>query len=286
MPNHVGEVVESRSAEFVQLLTGIQSNLYSYICSLIVDTSGAFDVLQETNVVLWDKADEYDPGRPFRPWAYQIAYLQVLAYRKRCVRSRLVFDESLVSEMAEEFLLETRTMAVGWRPWPSAWTSCPNSEAGAARPPIPPWRVGRADRQRVRKAPNVVSASLYRVRKALLDVHRDQAGDRVSEQRDNAMIDPDDPIATLIDAVIDGRCDEKRLREFESLMRDPRIRSAYLDQMRMHALLQWRHGRTGTHADVSESRPAPPVRRMAGRDRHRGGVLVGVGVAVLSHRTA
>jgi hypothetical protein len=59
-----------------------------------------------------------------------------------------------------------------------------------------------------------------------------------------------DRIESLIDAVIDGRCDEAGLRRLAELVRDdPAARRAYLAQMRMHALLDWRHGRVGTAAD-------------------------------------
>jgi RNA polymerase sigma-70 factor (ECF subfamily) len=96
------DATRARAGDFVQSLTGVQSRLYAYICSLLGEAAGARDVLQETNLALWDKAQEYDPDRPFVPWAYKVAYLQVLAYRKRCSRSRLLFDEQLVSELAEQ----------------------------------------------------------------------------------------------------------------------------------------------------------------------------------------
>lgn len=64
-----------------------------------------------------------------------------------------------------------------------------------------------------------------------------------------------DGIEALIDAVIDGRCDEAGLRRLEELVRnDPRVREAYLDQMRVHALLEWRHGRVAPQVE----RAAPP----------------------------
>jgi hypothetical protein len=68
------------------------------------------------------------------------------------------------------------------------------------------------------------------------------------------MIDRDDQIESLLDAVIDGQCDEDQLRKFESLIHDPAIRTAYLKQMRMHALLQWRHGRLGPRPERNEPR--------------------------------
>jgi len=124
--------------------------------------------LQETNVVLWEKAHEYDPTRPFPPWAYQIAHLQVLAYRKRCVRSRLVFDEKLVRQMAEEVLLRDENH--GFRL--EALAHCMNKLPMRRRELLDRrYRLGESVDEiakRLRKAPNVVSASLYRLRKALL----------------------------------------------------------------------------------------------------------------------
>ena len=168
MGNPVRDVVESRSTEFVQLLTGLQSRLYAYICTLVVDATGALDVLQETNVALWLNAHEYDPERPFAPWAYQVAYLQVLAYRKRCVRSRLVFDETVIRELADEFLLEDENHAVHLE----ALAHCMEKLPGSRRELLElRYRHGETVDEiarGLRKAPNVVSASLYRLRKALM----------------------------------------------------------------------------------------------------------------------
>ncbi|SIO32809.1 FecR family protein [Singulisphaera sp. GP187] len=59
-------------------------------------------------------------------------------------------------------------------------------------------------------------------------------------------------LGRLIDAVIDGRCDEASQRRFEELLRnDPAAREAYLDQMKVHALLEWHHGRVEPRVDRS-----------------------------------
>jgi RNA polymerase sigma-70 factor, ECF subfamily len=171
MQNSVQNIVQLQSTEFVQLLTGIQSRLYSYICTLIADGAGALDVLQEANVVLWEKAHEYDPTRPFAPWAYRIAYLQVLAYRKRCVRSRLVFDETLVQEIAEEFLLEDEDHGLRLEALAKCMDKLP-----VPRRELLDRRYGHGESvdeiaRRLRKPANVVSASLYRLSKGALGVH-------------------------------------------------------------------------------------------------------------------
>src|SRR4051794_11427264 len=97
------------------------------------------------------------------------------------------------------------------------------------------------------------------------------------------MIHGADRIETLIDAVIDGRCDEAGLRRLAELLRDdPIAREAYLDQMRMHALLDWRHGRAGMPVDGA--RPDRP-RRSAFVGRYLGiaaVLLIGVGLILLN----
>lgn len=86
--------------QFVQRLTGAQSHLYAFICSLMAGTRDARDVLQETNAVLWKKAVDYDPDRDFLTWAFTFARYQVMAHRKRVTRDRLVLDEELLGRVA------------------------------------------------------------------------------------------------------------------------------------------------------------------------------------------
>ena len=93
------------TAVYVQQLTGCQDRLYAYIYSLVGNTDTARDVQQETNAVLWRKAAEYDPDRPFMPWALRIALNQVRAARTRLGRDRLVFhDEQTLETVSGEWL--------------------------------------------------------------------------------------------------------------------------------------------------------------------------------------
>ncbi len=91
------------SDEFVTQITACQSRLYAYILSLTGDREQARDVLQEANLVIWRKADEFRQGTNFIAWAFQIARFQVKAYRQRIARDRLVFDDELVTDMADVF---------------------------------------------------------------------------------------------------------------------------------------------------------------------------------------
>ena len=92
---------------FVAQLTAAQGNLYAYVCALLGGTRDAADVLQETNLVLWRKAHEFDSARDFTAWAHKFAYLQVMAHREKRTRDRHVsnFSADTLGKMAAK--LET-----------------------------------------------------------------------------------------------------------------------------------------------------------------------------------
>jgi RNA polymerase sigma-70 factor (ECF subfamily) len=93
-------VPSAAGEHFVQQLTDAQSQVYACICALLGGTRDARDVLQETNLVLWRKAAEYDPRRDFLAWAYTFARFQVMAHLKKQSRNRMVFDEAMVDRIA------------------------------------------------------------------------------------------------------------------------------------------------------------------------------------------
>jgi RNA polymerase sigma-70 factor, ECF subfamily len=65
---------QSRAEDFVKYLTAHQRDLYTYINTLLVGDSAALDVLQDTNLDLWKRMEDYDFDRPFLPRAYGFAY--------------------------------------------------------------------------------------------------------------------------------------------------------------------------------------------------------------------
>lgn len=87
--------------EFVQLLTSHQGRLYAYLLSLLGDPEHARDVMQETNAVLWKKADEFESGSNFGAWMLKTAWYQVMAHRQKLNRDRLVFDDRVAAQLTE-----------------------------------------------------------------------------------------------------------------------------------------------------------------------------------------
>lgn len=89
-------------AEFVRSLTACQRKLFAFILSLVRNPSDANDVLQESNVIAWQKRDEYEMGTNFEAWVFTIARFQVMAFRKKQQRSRLYFNDELVELLATD----------------------------------------------------------------------------------------------------------------------------------------------------------------------------------------
>jgi len=95
-------------AEFIQLLTTHQSRLFAYVLSLLGNRQHAEDVMQETNMILWRKSDQFQLGTNFGAWMLKVAYYQVMDHRrKRNKLALFVDDENFLAELAEEAAIST-----------------------------------------------------------------------------------------------------------------------------------------------------------------------------------
>ena len=91
----------TQQAEFVGQITRHQSMLRAYIISLMPGMDGVDDVLQETNLVLFEKFATFQPGTNCRAWACAIARLELKTHRRKLLRQGcLMLDETLAEQMA------------------------------------------------------------------------------------------------------------------------------------------------------------------------------------------
>jgi len=91
----------SDTERFIQLLTESQNRLFAYVFSLVGDRNRAADIVQETNLVLWRKIDQFDGEKPFLPWAFTVARYQVLAFLRDQKRDRVLLDSELVESLSQ-----------------------------------------------------------------------------------------------------------------------------------------------------------------------------------------
>ena len=99
---------QNPTPEFIQLLTKNQSRLFAYVLSLLGNRQQAEDVMQETNMILWRKQDQFKLGTNFGAWMLKVAYYQVMDHRRKQNKQALfVDDENFLAELAEEAAVST-----------------------------------------------------------------------------------------------------------------------------------------------------------------------------------
>lgn len=86
--------------DFISLLTGHQDILLPFIRRSIGDLATAKDILQEVNLVLWKKSAQFHKGSNFKAWAFKVAKFQILGNYRDSQRSRLIFDDDLLSQLS------------------------------------------------------------------------------------------------------------------------------------------------------------------------------------------
>ena len=95
---------------FIRLITKYDRALFRYIMTLHPKRVEAEEIHQETAAALWRRFGGYDASKPFLPWAYRFAYFEVLRFRKKLSRDRLVFTDETVESLVEEYQEEGRTL--------------------------------------------------------------------------------------------------------------------------------------------------------------------------------
>jgi len=106
------------SEEFVRVLTDHQTAMLAFIRALMPGSSGARDLLQEVNIILWQKQAQFESGSNFKAWAFQVIRFHLMNHRRRLAsKGWLVFDDELVERIspaleADPEELETRHQAL------------------------------------------------------------------------------------------------------------------------------------------------------------------------------
>ena len=90
-----GESSEIDREEFARLFARNARRIYGFIMTLVFNHHDAEEVFQNTNVVLWNKFADFQPGSNFFAWASRIAYYEVLSLMKQQRRSRTFSDVAL-----------------------------------------------------------------------------------------------------------------------------------------------------------------------------------------------
>jgi RNA polymerase sigma-70 factor, ECF subfamily len=162
---------------FVRDLINCQPALYAYILSLLPSREDANDVLQDANLVMWRRSEEFADGTNFLAWAYQIARFKVLAHHRDTHRDRHIFDDGLLGQLADD----AERRAADPEGEASLLEDCveelPAGQRELVRERYAPGSSVREMAERLGQSASALSVTLSRIRHALLEcVQRKLAG--------------------------------------------------------------------------------------------------------------
>lgn len=156
--------------DWVLRLTDAQPRLYGFLLKRLGNSDQAQEVLQEVNLVMCRNADAYQAGTDFMAWAFSVARFQVLAFRKRQSRDRLVFPsdlfgslESLDEDLYPHELAEIRQLALR-----ECMKSLPDHQTRLVSQRYGQSMTVKSIADELGKSANAVSIVLHRVREQLM----------------------------------------------------------------------------------------------------------------------
>jgi RNA polymerase sigma-70 factor (ECF subfamily) len=93
--------------EFLRLFLAHEASLKAFLRSLLFSTEESREVMQDVAVVLWRKFEVGMTPERFRRWAFGVARMEALAFRRDRARDRHAFGDA-VYELLEESALAPR----------------------------------------------------------------------------------------------------------------------------------------------------------------------------------
>jgi RNA polymerase sigma-70 factor (ECF subfamily) len=94
----------ARAEEFVPLLSANTRRIYTYILTLMPNRADAEEILQEVNVLLWQRFHEFEPGTNFGAWACRVAYYKSLHFLERRKLHPTAFSDSMLESLDAEMI--------------------------------------------------------------------------------------------------------------------------------------------------------------------------------------
>ncbi len=98
---------EKRTEEVAVYWTNAQPVVSSFISSVVPRFQDADDILQQVAVAIVKNYDKYDKRRPFVAWAIGIARNEILMYRRKNAKGRVILDTEVIQKVSEAYEKES-----------------------------------------------------------------------------------------------------------------------------------------------------------------------------------
>jgi RNA polymerase sigma-70 factor (ECF subfamily) len=99
-PKHTSGDQAAAQQRFLSLFLRSEWEVFRYVAALVPNLADAEDIVQQTALALWEKFDDYDPARPFTPWACRFALNKARQWMERRQRWQALLTEGLAEELA------------------------------------------------------------------------------------------------------------------------------------------------------------------------------------------
>lgn len=79
----------------------LQLGLRGYVISILGATGDIDEVIQQTNLFVWDKRSDFTPGTSFKAWAFSVARYKTMEVRRAAIkRGHVAFCEETVERIS------------------------------------------------------------------------------------------------------------------------------------------------------------------------------------------
>ena len=88
---------------FFRYYSESQSEVYTYILTLVPSAAEADDIFQETSSVMWRKFEQFKQGTNFTAWGCRIAYYVIVEHRRKKFNSPIRYSSETLKLLAESY---------------------------------------------------------------------------------------------------------------------------------------------------------------------------------------
>jgi len=134
---------------------------------MISNWADADEILQETNVRLWNERSKFARGTDFGAWACTIAHFEILNYRNRLKRDRVLFTDQFLDVVASE--MENDDTAARYGALEKCIEKLSATNAQMLRAFYQPGAVGKDVAVQFARSVEALYKAMSRIRKVLHD---------------------------------------------------------------------------------------------------------------------
>jgi RNA polymerase sigma-70 factor (ECF subfamily) len=153
---------------FMRAFIGAEPKMRAYAISCGLAMDQVDDLVQEAALVLWRRHADYDPSRPFLPWALGVVHHLVQDARRSRRRGQELLSPDVAGRLAKTCAVLSNTLDLQREALRRCVGKLPDGERVLLRARYAERQSLDAMARRLNKGLSAVSMALHRIRLALL----------------------------------------------------------------------------------------------------------------------